>query len=120
MISARARSRLGKNMIIVHGDTHLLLQDWTHEENGFVVIGCSPFDQTAQGHFQDAYDWVWPVGMPEIGGGLFVQQYHRLTWSDDGSAITFTAEAFSQTGDIFPPGIVKTSSWTYDPTDHTT
>lgn len=86
-------AELGLDMIIVHGDTHLMLQDETHEKNGFVVIGCSPFDQLAQGHFQDSYDWVYPPGQPETGGTLKVQQYQRLVWTDDGTAITFTATA---------------------------
>ncbi|MDX6308988.1 MAG: hypothetical protein QOI06_2034 [Nocardioidaceae bacterium] len=84
---------IGVDMIIVHGDTHLMLQDETHEKNGFVVIGCSPFDQLAQGHFQDSYDWVYPPGQPATRGTVKAQQYQRLVWADDGTTITFTATA---------------------------
>ncbi|MDX6309300.1 MAG: alkaline phosphatase [Nocardioidaceae bacterium] len=106
-------AQLGLDMIIVHGDTHLLLHDEGHEKNGFVVVGGSPFDQRAQGHFQDSYDWVYPPGQPELGGTLAVQQYQRLTWVDDGTAITFTAEARSCTGG--EPRTVHTLTRTYTP-----
>jgi hypothetical protein len=104
---------LGLSMIIVHGDSHLLLHDETHERNGFVVVWCSPFDQRAQGHFQDSYDWVFPPGQPETGGTLEVEQYQRLTWADDGTTITFTADAQACWGDS--PGTVRTRTRSYTP-----
>lgn len=88
-------AQLGLSMVIIHGDTHLLLHDETHERNGFVVVGCAPLDQLAQGLFQDSADWVYPPGQPPVGGTMEVQQYQRLTWADDGTTITFTAEARS-------------------------
>ena len=53
----------------------------------------------------------------EIDAGLLdrrqVQEYHRLTWTDDGTVITFTAEAVACWGDT--PGVVRTLSRTYPP-----
>lgn len=96
LISDYAAAR-AVTLFIVHGDSHGLQQDdGTNEKNGFAVVCAGPWHQNCHAHYQASYQWTYPAGMTEGGTGGVTRNammWQRLTFADNGTTITVTAEA---------------------------
>ncbi len=118
LMSDYAASKLGPNLFIAYGDSHLIQQDdGFSEKNGFASICCGPLHQNLHAHFQDESQFNYPTDIVEGGGkARDGMMYQRLTITQlPGEAtVTVTAEARDCTpGTAGTPLTVLTMTKTY-------
>jgi phosphodiesterase/alkaline phosphatase D-like protein len=118
LMSDYAASRIGPNMVIAYGDSHLLQQDdGTNEKNGFATMCCGPIHQNLHAHYQSTSQWNYPADIVEgAGKARNGMQYQRLTIAQapGSSTVTVTAEARDCTPGVSgTPLTVRTMTRTY-------
>ena len=87
-------STSGKNIIMLGGDMHALAADnGTNAAGGITVFQASPFNQTAS-----IKGGPYSTGTYPTTGGSSVQQYGRVTVTDNGSSIDVNFKGYSASG----------------------
>lgn len=112
VISDYAFSKIGENMVILHGDSHGMQFDdgqtpkfdgsgnRLNDKNGYVVACCGPFNQNLHMHYTNAYDWSYPANVGDgQTGGVDTGPYRKaMQWvylyidEPSGTPFTFNVE----------------------------